>query len=420
MRFLHLADVHLDAAFQSRSRTIREKLQGAAREALLAAVQEAHAHKVDAVLIAGDLFDGERLSVQTERFLSEALLGLADAGIQVVYATGNHDPGSESASIRKLPWPGLVTVVDTPDPVRVKIRRDGEPVGFVTAAGHSSARVTEDLSRRFPTPTGSLPEVALLHTQVRNAQGSDEHEPYAPSDLTRLSEAGFDYWALGHVHARRVLSELPAIHYPGNTQGRNPRETGPKGGLLVELSRGRAPRPKFIEFGPIRWETLLLTGLEEETQLNSIAERIESAWEEDRVTDPGLDQTQWILRVMMSGPSGLHRDWSAPAVLDELTDFLTPSLGLLDLEIRADELKSIIRVPDHIGRQDVLGEALRLVCELSATDGPSPSEALGLNAGDMIGLSPEDENRLDVYIRELLSGREEGLLDAFLELDKGR
>ena len=418
MRFLHLADLHLDAAFQSRSRAVREKLRKAARAAFSSAAEEALARHADAVLIAGDLFDGERISVQTERFLVETLSRLVAGGVQVVYATGNHDPGGTSGAVQRLAWPDQVTVVDSPDPVRVEILRNGDPVGYVTAAGHAEARVTEDLSRRFPAPMGPLPEVALLHTQVRGARGEDGHERYAPSELSELSRAGFDYWALGHVHARQVLSEVPAIHYPGNTQGRNPRETGPKGGLFVELSRGQSTRPEFLQLGPIRWEKLLLTNLEGESALTGLARRIENAWEEARATDAGIDQTQWILQVELSGPSELHRDWTDPGVLEELAEALTPSLGLLDLEIRTERLTPAVRVQDHAHREDVLGEALRLVSELSAADGPPPSELLGLNVKDLIGLGLEDRPYLDDYLRQLLTGGEAALLDAFLEMDR--
>ncbi len=420
MRLLHLADLHLDAAFQSRSRPVRESLRSAARNALSSAIDEALSRQVDAVLIAGDLFDGERLSVQTERFLGEVFGRLASGGIQLVYATGNHDPGGASSAARRLTLPQQVSVVDKAKPVRLEIRRDGDPVGYVTAAGHPKARVTEDLSRRFPAPEGPLPEVALLHSQVKGSHGEDGHEPYAPSELSALSQAGFDYWALGHVHTRQALSEVPAIHYPGNTQGRNPRETGPKGGLFVEVSRGGVANAEFCELGPIRWETLVLGELLDVTDLSGLAREIEAAWERARAVDVGVPQTEWILRVELSGPSPLHRDWIGPEARQELAEALTPSLGLLDLEIRADGLRSEAKIQDHVDREDVLGEALRLVSELSAEDGPSPSDALGLTAEDLIGLDPEERRHLDGYLREILVDGGAVLLDAFLEIDRGR
>jgi hypothetical protein len=78
-------------------------------------------------------------------------------------------------------WPANVTVVEDGSVQRIAIAgRHGRTVGFVTAAGHATSRETRDLSRDFPRPPGTLPEVALLHTQVGGARAGDEHDPYAP------------------------------------------------------------------------------------------------------------------------------------------------------------------------------------------------------------------------------------------------
>ena len=92
MRILHLADVHLDTSFQGRSSRIRTRLRGATREAFRNAVELALDAEVHAVVIAGDLFDGDLLSFPTERFLLDQAHRLGDNGITMVYATGNHDP----------------------------------------------------------------------------------------------------------------------------------------------------------------------------------------------------------------------------------------------------------------------------------------------------------------------------------------
>ncbi|MGD8873441.1 MAG: DNA repair exonuclease, partial [Gemmatimonadota bacterium] len=105
MRFLHVADVHLDTSFAGRSESVRRRLREASREAFRRAVDLAIREEVHAFLIAGDLFDGERLSFTTERFLLDQASRLADHGITVVYATGNHDPGAPGAGPRSLAWP---------------------------------------------------------------------------------------------------------------------------------------------------------------------------------------------------------------------------------------------------------------------------------------------------------------------------
>lgn len=72
-RFLHLADVHLDTTFLCRTAALRSRLRDALREAVKRAVDCAIEEDVHAVLVAGDLFDNERLSFATEQFLSEQL-----------------------------------------------------------------------------------------------------------------------------------------------------------------------------------------------------------------------------------------------------------------------------------------------------------------------------------------------------------
>jgi DNA repair exonuclease SbcCD nuclease subunit len=72
-----------------------------------------------------------------------------------------------------------------------------------------------------------------------------------------LLEKQFDYWALGHIHKRVVLSTDPPIIYPGNIQGRNKKETGVKGCYHVTLSDTKNDL-KFIETSDVVWEEAVI------------------------------------------------------------------------------------------------------------------------------------------------------------------
>jgi DNA repair protein SbcD/Mre11 len=416
MRFLHLADVHLDTAFSGRTPEVALTLQRASRTAFGRAVDAAIREEVDAVLIAGDLFDGDRLSIRTERYLHEVLARLGEASIPVVYVTGNHDPGGGAGPASRVQWPGHVRLIDHADPVTVEIRREGELRGMVTGAGHPSSRTTEDLSRRFPRPDPSHLHIALLHTQVTGSRGSESHDPYAPSELGFLESSGHDYWALGHVHARQCLSSHPPIHYPGNLQGRHPGETGAKGGLLVDLARRGAPTVDFLEFAPVRWETLRIVD-PPETHLPALARKIESKWREQRSLAGGTGGTEWILRLDVTGRSPLHRELAREETRDELRDVLGDALGLLDVQVRVTGIHSPRDPEDYLGRDDVLGEALRLARSLARPDGPSPTEVLGLAEERLAGSGETSAEALDTYLRELLDGADTAILDAMLRED---
>ena len=412
MRFLHAADVHLDSPCSSRSEPVRQKLRDASRLAFRRLVDLALAERVDVVLIAGDLFDDERLSFQTERFLLEQLHRLDTEEIPVVYATGNHDPGRAGLRSVELPWPGNVTIARNGTPVRIAIQgagresEDRELRGMVTAAGHETASERGDLSTVFPTPEGRLAEIAVLHTQVVDSPGSAAHQSYAPSQLDGLRGAGHDYWALGHVHKRSVLCEHPGIHYSGNLQGRTHGEQGAKGCLLVEVKPGAPPDVEFKKLAPIQWEDVEVSDPSQATTLDALIETIAEAW--DGVTG-GETETDWIGRIRVSGATPLWRELSGDDDQDHLREELAYRLGLLDLTLEIGSVYPQVPADEHRAREDVLGEALRLVHDLHS----GGASLTGLSPEQLIGLyEPE---RLDEYVAELLDTGDAEVLSRMLK-----
>jgi DNA repair exonuclease SbcCD nuclease subunit len=406
MRFVHVADVHLDTPFASRSQTLRRRLREAAREAFRRAVTIAIQERAHAFLIAGDLLDGDRLSFGTERFLLEQMASLDDAGIQVVYATGNHDPAERAVRRRALPWPPNVTIADGPQVVRVPIEgRDQTLHGYVTAAGHATARVSDDLSLAFPTPGGPLPEVAILHTQVKDAPSSQEHEPYAPSQLANLVASGYDYWALGHVHLHQCLWEEPAIYYPGSLQGRNPSETGPRGCLLVDLPAGSSARVAFRQVAPVRWEELPVSDLGEARHLGALVRTVRTVWDTRRALDPAPGW-EWIIRVNLSGATPLWKELSQPEDRQVLEEELTATLGALAVEVRVGPVYPSEPLEAHRRRPDVLAEALRLLDRVREGD----PAALSLEPDELAGFDPNADASPAAYLRKLMAESEGELL----------
>ena len=418
MRFLHLADVHLDTPFAGRSDGVRRRLQEASREALNRAVSCALAERVHAVLLAGDLFDGERLSFQTERFLLEELARLAEADVPFVYATGNHDPGQDAHRTRPLAWPSNVELIGGATPRNVRIHDpDGKEVGVVTAAGHASRRETGDLAATFrPATENGLPQVALLHTQVRDSRGAEEHEPYAPSDLRHLLSSGHDYWALGHVHLRQCLSEAPGVHYPGNLQGRTHRESGPKGGLLVELAPDVPSTVEFRSFAPVRFETVTVEGLEEADTVDKLLARLQAAWEAARRDDPGEEGTEWVVRFRVAGGSPSWKRLREEEERITLAREAAKEFGLLDAEVQAGPLHPVVHVEEHLGRLDVLGTALRLLDDVRL----GRTTVLGLQVEELAGLDHPDAMDAVAYVESLLDGADGEIIARMLERGSGR
>jgi len=411
MRFIHIADVHLDTPFSSRSPEVRAQLREATRDAFKGAVRLAIQERVHAFLIAGDLFDGDRVSFETEAFVIGELERLQQAGVQVVYATGNHDPGAPGNRAMDMSWPEGMVLATDPTPRRVEILdQGGAPVGFVTAAGHASDRESEDLSARFPRPPGALPEVALLHTQVVGSLDEAAHEPYAPSTLEGLRAAGYDYWALGHVHLCQELAADPPIRYSGNVQGRTPREDGPRGCLLVDLSQPGRPGVTFCDLAPVRWVRLTLDGIERCRNLGDLVDAVSEAWSTDeqaRETEP----KNTILHLTLTGPCPL---WSLLAQREELAGLgqtIAARLELLWVEAFAPRVHPVLELGEHTARPDVLGEVLRLVAAVQ--DGSEPPPTLAdhdLALSHVLGVSDPK-----TYLVGLLAGGQEDALARLLK-----
>ena len=120
MRFIHAADIHLDSPLRGLSRyegAPEETLRGATRRAFVNLVDKAIRLKVDLLLLAGDLYDGDWPDYNTGLFFTTQMTRLNQAGIPVVAICGNHDAQSKITRGLKLPSNVTMLSVDEPETV---------------------------------------------------------------------------------------------------------------------------------------------------------------------------------------------------------------------------------------------------------------------------------------------------------------
>ena len=249
MKFVHAADIHLDSPLRGLERygdAPLEAIRGATRRAFKNLVDLCLEEEAKLLLIAGDLYDGDWRDFDTGLFLVRQLGRLTSEGIRVVLLYGNHD--AESVITKKLPLPKGAVALPSRKPKTVRF----EDLGVaVHGQSYPDRRTTEDIAAGYPEPVPGFLNIGLLHTALDGRPG---HEPYAPCRVEELAEKGYDYWALGHVHAREIVSEHPWIVFPGNLQGRYARETGPKGATVVTVSEDRSiERVEPVELDVVRW-----------------------------------------------------------------------------------------------------------------------------------------------------------------------
>jgi DNA repair protein SbcD/Mre11 len=313
LRFIHTADLHLGSPFrglQDLPEHIRSEVRESTLKSFSKVVDLAIEEQVDFMAIAGDIYDQADRSLRAQLFMQKELGRLDAGGIPAMMIHGNHDPLEEGwkASLR---LPPSVHVFSAQEVETVPIDKPGRgTIACVHGMSYSRAAVTENLALRYKRANMPVFQLGLLHS---NVDGDPGHDNYAPCSRKDLTAAGLDYWALGHIHTRRVLLDEPAIVYAGNIQGRSIRETGPKGCYMVEAGDRGDVRLDFRATDTVRWMELELSieGIDSEQELrDQMQDKLELA----RAEAAGRPV---LARFIFSGRGRLHRMLQKEAMMGE-------------------------------------------------------------------------------------------------------
>jgi DNA repair exonuclease SbcCD nuclease subunit len=372
--FVHAADLHLGSPFKgvgSKLPAVAEKLGAATYEAFFGLIDLCIEKKVDFLLVAGDVFDLPDRSLRAQLAFRDGIARLSDSGIQSFTVLGNHDPWETWAS--RISWPEGAHVF-SPDQVEtVPVVVGGTPVAAVSGISYRTQRQTEDLSVHFHPGHPELYQVALLHS---NCGSHPDHGAYAPSSLSSLRNAGFDYWALGHVHEKKILETHPYIVYPGCTQGLSIREAGAHGCWLVSVDAHRKAALSFHPLDQVRWRsvTIDISGLDRLDALDqSITETLSRCAEE-------ADGRPAILRILFNGRGDLYKPLRQPAVTEDLLErsrefgvLQSPSVWVQDLAVNC---RPEIDMDQRANMDDLLGQVLQNAAGLGRSSATLPEHLM--------------------------------------------
>ena len=368
LRFVHAADLHLDSPF----RGIRNDAPPQVADALAQATFDAYQNiinmclrdQVDALLVAGDIYDGADRSLRAQLRFVQGLGQLDAAGIRSFICHGNHDPLDGWEARLDLPE-GCVRF--GPEVASFPVF-PGEPQrATVHGVSYQTREVRENLSPLFAgAASGTGFSIGLLHANVGS---NPDHDSYAPCSVADLAETGLNYWALGHVHTRQVLRERnPVIVYPGNSQGRHPNEQGARGVYLVEVDDYGTVRLEFRAMDVVRWEMLPLDigALETEQGLIDAATSL---------AEGALDTAEGrpvVARLILTGRGPLHR-WlrsgdSTAAIQEQINDHCANRATWLWCEgVQLDTASPVDR--ELVAqREDFVGDLARLAGEMQNSD----------------------------------------------------
>ncbi|MFD8598115.1 exonuclease SbcCD subunit D [Kitasatospora sp. NPDC059646] len=301
MRLLHTSDWHLGRSFH------RENLHDAQRAFLDHLVATVTAERVDAVLVAGDVYDRALPGLEAVAMFDDVLWRLAELGVPTVFISGNHDsarrlgvasrlieragihlrtdPGALAEPVLLADGHGPVAVYGLPylEPALVRERLGLAKGGHEQVLAAAMDSVRADLAAR---PAGTR-AVVLAHAFVTGGKESDSERDIAVGGVQSVPAGVFDgvhYVALGHLHGCQTLA--PHLRYSGSPLAYSFSEADHRKSMwLVDLAAdgsveaARIPCPAPRRLARLRGRLAELLAAEEH-------EWAEDAWVQATLTDP--------------------------------------------------------------------------------------------------------------------------------------
>lgn len=287
MRFLHTSDWHLGRSLH------RADLRDAQAAFLDHLVQTTRAERVDAVLVAGDIYDRAVPPVDAVALCEEALIRLRETGARVIVISGNHDSarrlgfssalidaagvhlrtrsaaladpvmlGDDHGPVAVYGVPYLEPAVGLPEDGCAAYQQAGPGADQPPRArshgavlGQAVARIRADVKKRRIRRT-----VAMAHAWVAGGEGSASERDISVGGVGQVPVSlfeGFSYVALGHLHGQQTLAEH--LRYSGSPLPYSFSEAGHKKGCwLVEVGLDgktrveRVPAPSYRRLAVLR------------------------------------------------------------------------------------------------------------------------------------------------------------------------
>ncbi|WP_374263561.1 exonuclease SbcCD subunit D [Zoogloea sp.] len=245
--FLHTADWQIGKLFGQFDADDAAMLADARFAAVERIARLATEHRVDAVLVAGDVFDAQGVADRTLHRLFHALSGYAGPWVMI---PGNHDAG-----LAESVWQRAERLDAIPPHVHVCLEpRPLIVAGLAILPAPLTQRITHaDLTEWFAgadTPA-DLPRIGLAHGSVQGilAEGIDASNPIAAG---RAEQARLDYLALGDWHGTRQVDAR--CWYAGTPETDRFRANDSGQALLVRLDGpGALPAVSPLATGRYRW-----------------------------------------------------------------------------------------------------------------------------------------------------------------------
>ena len=230
MKFVHIADVHLDTPFKTISDRadlgVERRLEQ--RKALKKVVDYIKENNIEYLFISGDLYDEAYVRESSISFLNNLFKEIPNTKIYI--APGNHDPYIKNSFYATYPWNENVKIF-TNDVEKVE-NEDGNIYGF----GFNNFEMNNNQIKDIVLDEPEKINILITHGDLGESR-------YNPMKLNEIKSKGFDYVALGHIHKR---DDSINVVYPGSLISLGFDELGEHGMIVGEINN-KELKKEFIK-----------------------------------------------------------------------------------------------------------------------------------------------------------------------------
>lgn len=246
MKFVHIADMHLDSAFSNLSDKdimgdLRRLEQRKVFKKIIEYIKE---NDVGYLFISGDLYEHKYIKQSSIEYINNLFKEIPETKIFI--AAGNHDPKVKNSYYNKFNWNSNVKIFDSF--IEKVEESDCNIYGYSFDDFYCNNCGIED----FLVEQNGKPNILVIHGNLDGVKKDDK--PYNPISKKILLEKGFDYVALGHIH--KPDYENKKIVYPGSTISLGFDELGKHGMIVGELNQDLK-----LEFIPLDDEEFTISEL---------------------------------------------------------------------------------------------------------------------------------------------------------------
>jgi len=240
MRFIHIADLHLDAKFDNLEQidNIPQKRRLEQRNAMREIIKYVKENNIDMIFIAGDLYEQKYIRKSSIDYINKLFLEIPN--VKIFIAPGNHDPYIQNSFYATYNWAENVHIF--------KNKIEKIDIGNIHIYGYGFTDFYCKESELEEIKIEEKKDINILLTHGSLDSSSEEEREYNPLKSHKLKKLGFDYIALGHIHKPYYNEEKnQTIYYPGSIISLGFDELGEHGMLAGQIDEESLE----VEFVPI-------------------------------------------------------------------------------------------------------------------------------------------------------------------------